>query len=210
VVVGVRERVPARLIALRMPDALVNERRRQARAVAKKRGSTPSHAYLPLLAWNLFIPTVPGTVWLPPTVVIAYALRWQVALVFKAWKSPLPLATRTTTTTNSTLWYLYGRMVLIVVTCALCPTLQMTMGQKQQRELSLLKLVRQCQAGAEQWLQAVGQSPLQLSAFLARACAAAERLVRKAVRKRRTSAQRLRESVGPQLAFCEPPLALTA
>jgi hypothetical protein len=210
VVVGVRERVTARLIAVRMPDAIVHERRRQARAVAKKRGYTPSHAYLTLLAWNLFLTNVPGTVWLPQTVAIAYALRWQVELVFKAWKSHLHLATLTTTTKNSTLCYLYGRMWLSVLTFALCPTLRVTVWQKQQRELSLLKLVRHCQAGAEQWLQTVFQSPLQLSAFLSRACAAAERLVRKAVRKRHTSAQRLRESLGPQLDFFEPALALAA
>jgi hypothetical protein len=70
--------------------------------------------------------------------------------------------------------------------------------------------VRHCQAGAEPWLQALLQTPLQLSAFLSRACAAAERLVRKAVRKRRTSAQRLRDSLGPQVDFFEPALALAA
>jgi hypothetical protein len=41
-------------------------------------------------------------------------------------------------------------------------------------------------------------------------CAAAARLVRKAVRKRRTSAQRLRESLGSQDDFFEPTLALAA
>jgi Transposase DDE domain len=210
VVVGARERVAARLIAVRMPEAIVNERRRQARAVAKKRGYTPSHAYLILLAWNLFITNVPAPVWPSQTVALAYSLRWQVELVFKAWKSHLHLAPLTTTTKQSTLCYLYGRMVLIVVTFALCPTLRTTMWQKQQREVSLVKLVRHFQAGAEQWLQVLFQSPQQLTTFLSQACAAAERLVRKAVRNRRTSAQRLRVSLGPQVDFFEPALALAA
>jgi hypothetical protein len=80
VVIGARERVAARLIAVRMPEAIVNERRRQARAVAKKRGYTPSHAYLTLLAWNLFITNVPAPVWPSQTVALAYSLRWQVEL----------------------------------------------------------------------------------------------------------------------------------
>jgi hypothetical protein len=210
IVLGARERVAARLIAVRMPEAIVNERRRQARAVAKKRGYTPSQAHLTLLAWNLFITNVPATVWPPQTVCVAYSLRWQVELVFKSWKSGLHLATVTTTTKNSTLCSLYGRMLLILLTYALCPTLRATVWQRQQRELSLLKLVRHFQAGAEQWLQAVFQSPCQLVAFLSRACAAAERLVRKAVRKRRTSAQRLRDSLGRHLDFFEPALALAA
>jgi hypothetical protein len=54
ILLGARARVAARLIAVRMPDAVVNTRRRQARRVAKKRGYTPSQAHLTLLAWNLY------------------------------------------------------------------------------------------------------------------------------------------------------------
>jgi hypothetical protein len=210
VVLGARERVAARLIAVRMPDAIVNERRRQARAVARKRGYTPSQAHLTLLAWNLFITNVPASVWPPQSVGIAYSLRWQVELVFKSWKSHLHLATLTTTTKHSTLCYLYGRMLLILLTYALCPTLRATVWQKKQRELSLLKLVRHLHAGADHWLQTLFQGAPKLRTVLARACAAAERLVMKAVRNRRTSAQRLRDSLGPQPDFFEPALALAA
>ena len=101
-------------------------------------------------------------------------------------------------------------MLLIVVTFALCPTLRATVWQKQQREVSLVKLVRHFQAGAEQWLRVLFQSPRQLTAFLSQACAAAERLVRKAVRKRRTSAQHLRASLASQVDSFEPTLALAA
>jgi hypothetical protein len=210
VVLGDRERVAARLIAVRMPEAIVNERRRQARAVAKKRGYTPSQSHLTLLAWNLFITNVPATVWPPQIVGIVYSLRWQVELVFKAWKSGLHLATVTTTTKNSTLWYLYGRMLLILFTAALSSPLRTTMWQQQQRELSLLRLVRHFQAGADHWLHVLFQSARQLTTFLARACATAERLARKAARRRPTSAQRLRDSLGPQGDFLKPILALAA
>src|SRR5215475_574366 len=73
VVLGAYERIPTRLIAVRMPDAIVNERRRQAHAAAKKAGYTPSQAHLTLLAWNLFITNVPATVWSPKTVAVAYS-----------------------------------------------------------------------------------------------------------------------------------------
>jgi len=210
VLVGARERVAAQLIAVRMPEAIVNERRRHAHAVAKKCGYTPSQAYLTLLAWNLFITNVPASVWPPQTVAIVYTLRWQVELVFKAWKSHLHLATLTTTTKNSTLCYLYGRLLLIVVTVALGAPVRATVWQTQQREVSLIKLVRHFQAGADQWLRVLFQSSPQLTTFLSQACAAAERLVRKAVRTRRTSAQLLRDSLGPQVDFFEPALALAA
>jgi hypothetical protein len=209
VVLGAYERVPARLIAVRMPEAVVNERRRQAYAVAKKRGYTPSQQHLTLMAWNLFITNVPATVWPPKTVGIAYVLRWQVELVFRAWKSGLHVATITTTTTHSTLCYLYGRMLLILLTSALSSPLRVTVWQ-QHRELSLFKLARHFQASADHWLQCLFHSPPQLLSFLSRLCTTAERLVRKAVRKRRTSAQRLRESLEIQMDFFEPALALAA
>jgi len=209
VVLGAYERVPARLIAIRMPEAIVNERRRQAYAAAKKNGYTPSQAHLTLMAWNLFVTNVPATIWSAPTVGIAYSLRWQVELVFRGWKSGLHVATLTTTTKYSTLCYLYGRMLLILLTSALSSPLRVTVWQ-QHRELSLFKLVRHCQANADLWLQHLFQPPLQLLAFLTRLCVTAERLVRKAIRKRLTSAQRLRESLGSQIDFFEPTLALAA
>jgi Transposase DDE domain len=210
VVLGAHERVPARLIAVRMPEAIVNERRRQVYAIAKQRGYTPSQAHLTLVAWNLFITNVPAMIWPPQTVGIVYSLRWQVELGFKTWKSGMHLATVTTTTKYSTLCYLYGRLLLILFTSALSSPLRATLWQQQHRELSLLRLVRHFQAGAARWLQALFQSSRQLTAFLVRACVTAERLVRKTVRTRRTSAQRLRESLGPLVDFFEPVLALAA
>ena len=203
VLLGTRDRVAARLIAVRMPEAIVNvnERRRQAHAVAKKRGYTPSQAHLTLLAWNLFVTNVPAPVWPPKTVGVVYSFRWQVELVFKAWKSGLHLATLTSTTKHSTLCYLYGRLLLIVLTFALCPSLRAVVWQQQQREVSLLKLVRHFQASADQWLQVLFQSVAQLARFLVRACAAATLLVTKEVRKRPTSAQSLRKSFGGARRF---------
>lgn len=209
IVLGAYERLPVRLIAVRLPDAIVNERRRQAYAAAKKAGYTPSHAHLTLLAWNLFITNVPIPVWSAQTVAVAYSLRWQVELVFRAWKSGLHVATLTTTTKYSTLCYLYGRMLLILLTSALCSPLRVSVWQ-QHRELSLFKFVRHCQANADHWLHCLFRSPRQLTTFLSRLCTAADRLVRKAVRKRPTSAQRLRESLGAQVDFFEPALALAA
>lgn len=209
VVLGAYERVPARLIAIRMPKAIVNERRRHAYAVAKRRGYTPSQRHLTLMAWNLFLTNVPAPVWSPQTVGVAYALRWPVALVFRGWKSGLHVATLTTTTKYSTLCYLYGRMLLILLTSALSSPLRVSVWQ-QHRELSVFKFVRHCQAHADHWLYCLFQPPLQLIPFLSRLCAPAERLGRKALRTRRTSAQRLRESLGRQGDFFEPALALAA
>jgi Transposase DDE domain len=204
--IGAKECVASRLIAVRMPEAIVNERRRIARKKAKKKGYTPSPSHLELLAWNLFITNVPHTIWKTETVVNVYPLRWQIELIFKSWKSYLHLASITTKKEDSTLCYLYGRMLLILFNYALCPQMRATLWLKKKRELSLLKLVRHFQALAERWMQAIFQSAIELRRFLQRACATAERLGVKASRKRRTTAQILRESLQKQVeavAFTE-------
>src|SRR5262249_48477239 len=91
--IGTIDLVAARLIASRVPDQVVNERRRAAKKRAKKKGYTPSKTHLELLAWNLFITNVPSAIWSSITVVKAYPIRWQIELIFKSWKSYCHLAT---------------------------------------------------------------------------------------------------------------------
>jgi Transposase DDE domain len=198
ILIGATAQVAARLIAARVPEEVVNARRRIARKNAKKKGYTPSQAHLTLLAWNLFITNVPETIWQPPTVLKVYPIRWQVELIFKSWKSYLHLASIKTTKEAPTLCYLYGRMLLILLNYALCPQIRAALWEKQQREVSVLKLVRHCQAFAERWMQAIFQSAFELRRLLQQVCTTAERLVVKASRKRRTTAQILRESLENQ------------
>ena len=195
---GAKERVACRLVAYRMPECIVNERRRIAKKKAKKKGYTPSKAHLTLLAWNLFITNVPHTIWQTATIRKVYPIRWQVELIFKSWKSYLHLAAIKTKKVNPTLCYLYGRMILVLLNYALCPQLRATLWAKKQRELSVLKLVRYFQAVADRWMHAIFQSEFVLRRFLQRICATAERLVAKASRKRPTTAQILRESLAKQ------------
>jgi len=86
-------------------------------------------------------------------------------------------------------------MRFILVNDALCPHMRHDLGLKKKRARSVLKLVRHFQALADRWMHAIFQSACALRRFLTRACATAERVVAKASRKRRTTAQILRESV---------------
>jgi hypothetical protein len=203
---GEKERVASRLIASRVPEAIVNERRRNAKKKAQKKGYTPSKAHLTLLAWNLFITNVPPSIWTTDTIGKVYPVRWQIELIFKSWKSYLHLAALTTKKEDPTLCYLYGRMLLILLTYALCPQMRAQLWMKKKRELSLLKLMRHLQAFAASWMQAIFQSEFILHRVLVRVCGTAERLVVKASRKRRTTAQILQESLCQQhesVAFAE-------
>jgi hypothetical protein len=86
---GSRHPVPCRLCCFRAPEAVVNRRRRQARRAAKKRGRTPSKETLYLLGWTIFLTNVPASMVDLEQVASLYALRWQIELVFKLWKSQM-------------------------------------------------------------------------------------------------------------------------
>src|SRR5262249_20095026 len=65
----------------------------------------------------------------------------HIELIFKSWKSYLQLATLPTKTADSTLCYLYGRRLLILLIYGLCPALRVQLWTQRRRELSVLKLV---------------------------------------------------------------------
>lgn len=83
---GVDHRLPARLLAVRVPPEVAAERRRKLHAAARHKGQTVSQARLALADWTLLVTNVP-----PAQLTVAEALvlaraRWQIELLFKLWK----------------------------------------------------------------------------------------------------------------------------
>ncbi len=83
--------ISCRLCCFRAPEAVVNRRRRQARKKAKRQGRTPSKQTLYLLGWTLLVTNVSASRLDLHQVARLYALRWQVELVFKLWKSQMQI-----------------------------------------------------------------------------------------------------------------------
>jgi hypothetical protein len=210
IVIRAKELVPSRLVAVRMPAAIVNARRSIAKRQAKQKGDTPSKAHRTLLAWHLFISNVPNMIWKTETVSKAYPIRWQIELIFKSWKSDLHLASINTKKAPPPFCDRYGRMRFILLNYALCPQRRHTLWLKKKRELRVLKLARHFQALADRWMHALFQSEFALRRFLQWAWATAERLAAKASRKRQTTAQILRESLSQHHESMECAVAVNA
>lgn len=84
---GVAERLPARLLAGRVPQEVADQRRRRLRAAARKKGQTVSRQRLALCDWTVLVTNVPPErLTLREALVLARA-RWQIELLFKLWKS---------------------------------------------------------------------------------------------------------------------------
>lgn len=88
VLLGKKERLLCRLVAVPLPDKVVNERIRKAK---NNRSSTANHSkeYYGLLKYAIYITNVPQEIWTVKEVMQAYKSRWYIEILFKSWKSYL-------------------------------------------------------------------------------------------------------------------------
>ncbi|HEX2184860.1 MAG TPA: IS4 family transposase [Chloroflexota bacterium] len=87
IVLGVAEGLPARLLAVRVPQEVADQRRRKLREDARRRQQAVSRVRLALAEWTVFVTNVPaGLLSLREALVLGRA-RWQIELLFKLWKS---------------------------------------------------------------------------------------------------------------------------
>lgn len=88
---GLTDRLPCRLVAVRVPPAVAETRRRRLRERAKGRGQTPSHKELALCDWTVYVTNVPPELLSIEEVLVLGRIRWQIELLFKLWKSELQI-----------------------------------------------------------------------------------------------------------------------
>ncbi len=79
--------MPARLVALRVSDAVAQERRRKVKAAAKREGQVPSARVVARADWTLLVTNVPQAQLTATEAWTLYRCRWQIELLFKRWKS---------------------------------------------------------------------------------------------------------------------------
>ena len=115
VTLGVHERLPARLVALRAPQEVVDQRRRRLRAEAARRGRTVSARQLALAEWTLFITNVPRERLTLRAVLVLARCRWQIELVFKRWKSQGKLDQTRSAKPWRVLCELYAKLLAMIV-----------------------------------------------------------------------------------------------
>jgi hypothetical protein len=92
ILLGAAERLPCRLIALRVPQEVADRRRRKAYERAQKHGRVPGADQLAWCDWTILITNGPADLLTWKEVVVLYRTRWQIELMFKLWKSHNHLA----------------------------------------------------------------------------------------------------------------------
>ncbi len=87
VTLGVTQRLPARLLAVRVPQEVADQRRRKLRAEARRKGQAVSARRLALAAWTILITNAPPALLPLAAALVVARARWQIELLFKLWKS---------------------------------------------------------------------------------------------------------------------------
>lgn len=87
ILLGLRERLPCRLLAERVPRAVADERRQRLRDEARRRGQTVSARKLTLADWTIRVTNVPAERLTVAEAMVVGRVRWQIELLFKLWKS---------------------------------------------------------------------------------------------------------------------------
>lgn len=83
---GSTHHVAGRLLGVRVPQEVADQRRRRLHADARRRGEAVSAARLAVADWTLYFTTAPPERLSLEEALVLARVRWQVELLFKLWK----------------------------------------------------------------------------------------------------------------------------
>ena len=86
VYLGVNQKLPCRLLAIRVSDKVAEVRRGKLKAEAKAKGKQVSEKSLRLSSWLVLCTNVPGDMLQLKEALVLMKSRWQIELLFKLWK----------------------------------------------------------------------------------------------------------------------------
>lgn len=116
ILLGATQRLPCRLIVLRVPPEVANRRRQKVRQKAQKHGRTPSVEQLAWCDWTILLTNCPATLLSWKEVVVLYRSRWQIELMFRLWKSHNHVAAyRPNWTTTERMAVFWAKLIGVVL-----------------------------------------------------------------------------------------------
>jgi len=160
--VGFKIKLACRVLAVRLPPNVVEERRRKAKADAHRKGRSLSAEKLAWLEWNVYITNVPVTMLTLHQAVLIYTLRWQIELLFRLWKSEAELDRVAGHLRERVLCEIYAKLTGMVVFHYLTAPVRWA-----ERELSPVKALQTLQRHVIEIAKAMGSLP-DLRAALAK------------------------------------------
>ena len=115
ILLGSDKRLECRLIAVRLPEKIANERRRKIRADAKQKGRTPSKRQLALADWIIYASNIPPELLSLSEALVLAKVRWQIELLFRLWKNHGKIDSWRTAKPWRILCELYAKLLAMIV-----------------------------------------------------------------------------------------------
>lgn len=112
---GACAQLKCRLLAVRVPQEVADQRRRRVYAEAKRRGRTPNATQLLLADWTIFVTNVPPEQLNVREALILGRARWQIELVFKLWKSHGQIDEWRSAKAGAILCELYAKVIAMIL-----------------------------------------------------------------------------------------------
>jgi hypothetical protein len=144
VLLGAGQRLPARLLAVRVPPEVGAARRRKLRAEAQRRGKTASDARLARADWTILVTNVPPAMLATEEALVLARARWQIELLFKLWKSHGHLADSRSQKPWRRVCEIFAKLLalliqhwLFLVTCWRCPNRSLVRAAQSVRQFAL-------------------------------------------------------------------------
>jgi len=114
--VGTKQRLTCRLMAVRTPPAIAEQRLKRLRKTQKKKGRRPSDAQRLMCEWTVLITNLVDTERFPPkSLWVLYRVRWQIELMFKRWKDGGGLATTRARTGATALCEFLAKLLAVLI-----------------------------------------------------------------------------------------------
>jgi len=115
VYIGKNDKFPVRLIIDIMPEDVVKKRLLKTNAYNKRKGNNTSDQYKERARFNLFITNIPKENLEAEAIPQIYKMRWQVELIFKAWKSIFGIDNNDEMKFERLICLLNARLLLILI-----------------------------------------------------------------------------------------------
>lgn len=132
-------RLPVRFIMQKLPKKAADAKRHRLLLEARKKGRKATQAQLDLCAVSMYVTNLPKGEWAPGQVAALYAVRWQIEIMFKAWKSVLKVGKVCPMKPFRFLCLMYGQMVWALLNCKLFACFKAIVWNESGVELSELK-----------------------------------------------------------------------
>lgn len=110
------QRLPCRLLAIRVPSEVARERRKRTRkAASKRKNSHLKPGTLALCDWTILVTNLPPDTFTPDDILCLQRLRWQIELLFKLWKSDLSLDEWRSQLPHQIMSEVYAKLLLALI-----------------------------------------------------------------------------------------------